>query len=141
MVFASRPDHASRWTAVESIAAKIRPGGARPPLDVVRSFIDAHREALGVEPICRVLQVAPSAYRRSAGEQREADRCCARATRDEALAAHIARVWQVNLQVDGADQVWRPFGRRGIVRGKVVRTTVLDATAPTRSRCPISRMF
>ena len=121
----------------------------------MRPFIDAHREALGVEPICRVLQVAPSAYRRYAAEQREPDRRCARAKRDEVLAAHIERVWQVNLQVYGADKVWRQLNRegitvarctvarlmrrlglRGIVRGKVVRTTVPDATAP----CPLDRV-
>ena len=121
----------------------------------MRPFIDAHREALGVEPICRVLQVAPSAYRRYAAEQREPDRRCARAKRDEVLAAHIERVWQANLQVYGADKVWRQLNRegitvarctvarlmrrlglRGIVRGKVVRTTVPDATAP----CPLDRV-
>jgi len=26
------------------------------------SFIDAHREVYGVEPICRVLPIAPSTY-------------------------------------------------------------------------------
>lgn len=28
----------------------------------MRSFIDQHRERFGVEPICKLLQVAPSAY-------------------------------------------------------------------------------
>ena len=37
-------------------------GGARPPVDQVIAYIDAHRDEFGVEPICRVLQVAPSTY-------------------------------------------------------------------------------
>jgi putative transposase len=121
----------------------------------VRAFIDEHRQALGVEPICKVLQVAPSAYRRHAAEQRDPTRRCARARRDEALMTHIERVWNDNLQVYGADKVWqqlkrkgltvarctverlmRRLGLRGVMRGKVVRTTVPDAKAP----CPLDRV-
>jgi transposase InsO family protein len=121
----------------------------------VRAFIDEHREVLGVEPICKVLQVAPSAYRRYAAEQRDPTRRCARARCDEALMAHIERVWNDNLQVYGADKVWqqlkregltvarctverlmRRLGLRGVMRGKVVRTTVPDAKAP----CPLDRV-
>lgn len=121
----------------------------------MRAFIDEHRKALGVEPICKVLQVAPSAYRRHAAEQRDPTRRCARARRDEALMADIERVWNDNLQVYGADKVWRQLkregitvarctverlmrrlGLRGVMRGKVVRTTVPDAKAP----CPLDRV-
>ena len=121
----------------------------------MRAFIDEHREVLGVEPICKVLQVAPSAYRRYAAEQRDPARRCARARRDESLMAHIERVWNENLQVYGADKVWqqlkregitvarctverlmRRLGLRGVMRGKVVRTTVPDAKAP----CPLDRV-
>ena len=52
-------------------------------------FIDAHRDTLGVEPICKVLQVAPSGYRRHASRRRDPDRRCARARRDEALYVFI----------------------------------------------------
>ncbi len=121
----------------------------------MNAFIDEHREALGIEPICKVLQVAPSAYRRHAAEQRDPARRCARARHDETLMAHIERVWNDNLQVYGADKVWqqlkregltvarctverlmRRLGLRGAVRGKVVRTTVPDAKAP----CPLDRV-
>ena len=37
-------------------------GGARPPTSVMVAFIDEHRDELGVEPICKALQVAPSTY-------------------------------------------------------------------------------
>ena len=39
-----------------------RAGGARPPTEVVVSFIGAHRSEYGVEPICNVLPIAPSTY-------------------------------------------------------------------------------
>lgn len=39
-----------------------RAGGARPPLAVMCAFADTHKQACGVEPTCRVLQIAPSGY-------------------------------------------------------------------------------
>ncbi|AVT13817.1 IS3 family transposase [Paracidovorax avenae] len=131
------------------------PGGARPPAQVLKDFIDKHRDAFGVEPLCKVLQVAPSAYRRHAALLREPHKRCARAHRDEMLMPQIERVWQANMQVYGADKVWRQLARegvvvarctverlmrrlglRGVMRGKVVRTTVGDAKAP----CPLDRV-
>ena len=121
----------------------------------MRAFIDKHRDAFGVEPLCKVLQVAPSAYRRHAALRREPHKRCARAQRDEMLMPQIERVWQANMQVYGADKVWRQLARegvvvarckverlmrrlglRGVMRGKVVRTTVGDAKAP----CPLDRV-
>lgn len=46
------------------------PGGARPPTQVLNDFVDKHRDVHGVEPICKVLQIAPSGYRRHAAQQR-----------------------------------------------------------------------
>ncbi|WP_295529216.1 IS3 family transposase [uncultured Pseudacidovorax sp.] len=136
-------------------SAFFAPGGARPPLEVVRAFIDQHRKAFGVEPLCKVLQVAPSAYRRHVALLREPSRRCARAKRDELLMPQIQRVWQANMQVYGADKMWRQLARegvvvarctverlmrsmglRGVMRGKVVRTTIGDAKAP----CPLDRV-
>ena len=118
-------------------------------------FIDEHRNAHGVEPICKVLQVAPSGYWRHAALLRKPQRRCARAIRDEALMPQIERVWEANMQVYGADKVWRQLARegtpvakctverlmrrqglRGVMRGKVVRTTVSDRKAP----CPLDRV-
>ncbi|WP_369822456.1 IS3 family transposase [Pseudacidovorax sp. RU35E] len=131
------------------------PGGARPPAQVLKDFIDKHRDAFGVEPLCKVLQVAPSAYRRHAALLREPHRRCARVQRDEMLMPQIQRVWQANMQVYGADKVWRQLARegvsvarctverlmrklglRGVMRGKVVRTTLGDAKA----QCPLDRV-
>ena len=119
------------------------------------AFIDAHRVTYGAEPICKALQVAPSNYWRHAAQSRNPALRCARAQRDDVLSAHVHRVWQANFQVYGAEKVWRQLrreqidvarctverlmrrdGLRGVVRGKVVRTTVADAKAP----CPLDRV-
>jgi len=84
-----------------------RAGGARPPLEVVKAYIDRHREAYGVEPICKVLQIAPSCYRRHAARQRNPALLCKRAQRDDVLMAEIERVWKASWQVYGADKVWK----------------------------------
>ncbi|KAF0102011.1 MAG: ISStmaD5 transposase B [bacterium] len=121
----------------------------------MRAFVDQHRDAHGVEPICKALQIAPSGYWRHAAQQRTPALRSARAQRDEVLAQEIERVWQANLQVYGADKVWRQLqreghavarctverlmrqqGLRGVIRGKVVRTTVSDAKAA----CPLDRV-
>ena len=94
-------------------------------------------------------------YRRHAALRREPQRRCARLQRDMALAPQIERVWQANLRVYVADKVWRQLARegisvarctverlmrhqglRGVMRGKVVRTTVSDSKAP----CPLDRV-
>ena len=59
-------------------------------------FVDELRGVHGVEPICRVLQIAPSGYRRHAAVRSDASLCCDRAKRDEALKPEIQRVWQTN---------------------------------------------
>jgi len=102
-----------------------------------------------------VLQVAPSAYRRHAARRRNPDLRSARAKRDEQLVWQIERVWQANLQVYGADKVWKQLNREGVSvarcsverlmrrqglqgarRGKTVRTTVSDRSAC----CPLDRV-
>jgi len=102
-----------------------------------------------------VLQIAPSGYWRHAAHQRNPQLRGARAKRDETLVPQVERVWQANKCVYGADKVWlqmnregikvarctverlmRRLGLRGVVRGKVVRTTISDAKAP----CPLDRV-
>ena len=121
----------------------------------MRSFIDQYRDTYGVEPICKVLQIAPSGYRRHAAQQRNPTLRCARAQRDDSLVPHIQRIWQANMQVYGADKVWRQLKREGVQaarctverlmkrlglegvrRGKVVRTTIPDPAAA----CPLDRV-
>jgi putative transposase len=121
----------------------------------LRAFIDQHRYTHGIEPICKVLQIAPSGYRQYVARQRDNVRLSKRAQRDAALVTHIERVWQANLRVYGADKVWmqmrregiavarctverlmRRLGLRGVIRGKVVRTTISDH----KTACPLDRV-
>lgn len=119
------------------------------------AFIDDHREAHGVEPICKVLQIAPSGYRRHAARRHDPAQSPARVQRDAALLPQIEQVWRVNLKAYGARKVWRQLKREGtptarctverlmrqqglvgVRRGKVVRTTTPDAKAA----CPLDRV-
>jgi putative transposase len=111
------------------------------------AFIDRHKDRFGVEPICRVLPIAPSAYH--AANHRPAS---ARAVRDAKLKAEIARVHAEHFGVYGARKVWRQLHREGVTvarctverlmgelglegvrRGKPRRTTTPDAAATPRA--------
>ncbi len=88
---------------------------------MIVEFVDANHHELGVEPICRVLsehgcKIAPSTF--YAAKARPPS---ARALRDEELKIHIARVYEENLLVYGADKVWAQLNREGI---RVARCTV-----------------
>jgi putative transposase len=115
----------------------------------VIAFIDDHREAYGVEPICRVLPIAPSTYHAHVARRRNPTEASPRARRDAELKKEIARVFEANLEVYGARKIWRQLGRegivvarctverlmrsmgiRGVVRGEPPRTTVPDKALP-----------
>ena len=85
------------------------------------TFIDAHREAYGVEPICEVLPIAPATYYRHQACQAHPETRARRAQRDVWLTAQIQRVWDENFAVYGPRKVWQQLGREGIV---VARCTV-----------------
>ena len=85
------------------------------------AFIDAHREAYGVEPICDVLPIAPSTYYEHRARACDPSRRSARVQRDDELRPQIRRVWNENLGVYGARKVWRQLGREGT---DVARCTV-----------------
>ena len=70
-------------------------------MEVLVDFIDAHRDELGVEPICRDLQVAPSTY--CAAEKRPPS---ARAVRDAVMAPVLLALWKANCSVDRAHKLW-----------------------------------
>jgi putative transposase len=119
------------------------------------AFIDDHRGAYGVEPICRVLPIAPSTYRAHVARRVDPGRLPARAKRDAVLMAEIRRVYEANFRVYGVRKIWRQLAREGItaarctvarlmramglqgvVRGKTVRTTIPDPGAV----CPLDRV-
>ncbi|WP_342585955.1 IS3 family transposase [Zhengella mangrovi] len=131
------------------------PGGARPPTEAMTAFIDEHREAYGVEPICRVLPIAPSTYHEHVAKRRDPSRMSARAQRDQALKPEVLRVFSENFAVYGARKVWRQMkregfniarctverlmtdlGLQGVIRGKPVKTTISDKAAP----CPLDQV-
>jgi len=125
----------------------------------MKAFIDDHRAAYGVEPICRVLPIAPSTYRAHAACLADPSRASARAKRDAILRSEIRRVWEENFRVYGVRKVWRQLhregidvarctvarlmaemGLRGVVWGKVVKTTISNPGTP----CPadhVNRRF
>lgn len=62
------------------------------------SFIDEHRPVFGVEPICRVLPIAPSTYYENIAKREDVDRLSVRARRDIALKIEIRRVFEENFR-------------------------------------------
>ena len=79
----------------------------------------------GVEPICTVLEVAPSTYYAA-----KARRPCRRRLRDAELEVEIRRVFDANYQVYGARKVWRQLNREGNIEGRARR---LAAQFPVRA--------
>ena len=61
------------------------------------AFIDDHRGAHGVEPICRVLPIAPSTYHDHLAKRADPEKMSARARRDQALKVEVARVFAENF--------------------------------------------
>lgn len=114
-------------------------------------FIDDQRGEHGVEPICKVLPIAPSTYYERADPARLSDRD----RRDAVLRPEIERIFEENWRVYGVRKVWHQLDRegftvarctvarlmkgmgiRGIIRGKPHKTTVPDKKAP----CPLDKV-
>ena len=121
---------------------------------MIVEFIDANREDFGVEPICSVLQVAPSSYYEAKSRPPSA-----RAVRDSQLKDALMQLWQDNYCVYGVrklhkaarraghqigrDQtarLMRSLGIAGARRNKKVRTTKADENA-ARHPDLVSRRF
>ena len=119
------------------------------------AFIDDHRGAHGVEPICKVLPIAPSTYHAHVAKRCDPAKLSARARQDAALKVDIWRVFEENFSVYGVRKVWRQLkregfdvarctvarlmramGLQGVIRGKSVKTTVSDKAAP----CPLDHV-
>ena len=122
-------------------------------------FIDDHRVVHGVESICRVLPIAPSTYYACLVVRADPSKGSARQQRDAVLRPKIQKVWDANWKVYGVRKAWRQLcregeavarctvarlmkgmGLRGVVRGKAMKTTIPDTSAP----CPrdkVNRVF
>ena len=102
----------------------------------------------GVEPICRVLPIAPSTYYAHVAQKLNPELRSNRARQDELLSGEIQRVYDENFRAYGVRKVWRQLhregivtarctverlmqalGLQGVVRGKKVRTTIPDEYA------------
>ncbi|MDB5377094.1 MAG: Integrase catalytic region [Rubritepida sp.] len=113
------------------------------------AFIDDHRGVYGVEPLCKVLPIAPSTYHAHAARRLDPSKLPARAKHDAALMPQIRRVFEENFRVYGVRKIWRQLlreghgvarctvarlmpnmGLQGVIRGKPVRTTTSDKAAP-----------
>ena len=124
-------------------------------MEAMTGFVDAYRDDYGVEPICRVIKIAPSTYHEHARRRQQPETAPARVRRDTELKQEIQRVFDENFQVYGARKVWRQLqreghdvarctverlmktmGLQGVIRGKPVRTTVSNKAAP----CPLDHV-
>ena len=118
-------------------------------------FIEDHRDDHGVEPICRVLPIAPATFYDNMAKRADPSRLSDRAKRDAELKPEIERVFEQNLKVYGVRKVWRQMHREGfdiarctvarlmkdigiegVIRGKRPRTTIPDKALP----CPLDRV-
>ncbi|HEY4896754.1 MAG TPA: IS3 family transposase [Solirubrobacteraceae bacterium] len=77
------------------------------------TYIDDHKASYGVEPICRLLEIAPSSY--YAAKRRPPS---AREIADGALSAEVARIHADNLGVYGVRKTWRALVRDGVSIGR-----------------------
>lgn len=119
------------------------------------AFIDDHRADYGVEPICRVLPIAPSTFHAADARRHRPDTAPPRVRRDAELKPEILRVFNENFGVYGVCKVWRQMRREGfdvarctverlmkamglsgVIRGKTIRTTIPDKSAP----CPLDKV-
>ncbi len=106
-------------------------------------YLDRHEDVYGIEPICRLPQVAPPTYH--AAKTRAPS---VRSVRDAVRAPRLHRLWSENFGVSGARKLWKAarhnghgVGRdqvarlmrwleiRGVNRSKKVRTTHPDSQA------------
>ena len=124
------------------------------------AFIDDYRAEYGVEPICRVLPIAPSTYYAHKTWAADPSSRSARARREELLRVEIGRVWDQNFAVYGAEKVWkqlrregirvarctvarlmREMGLRGAVRGRAFKTTTVAGETEARPADLVDRDF
>ena len=118
-------------------------------------FIEDHRADHGVEPICKVLPIAPATFYDHLAKRADPSRMSYRAQRDADLTPEIERVFEENLSVCGVRKIWHQIGREGfdiarctvarltkeigiegVIRGKNPKTTIQDKA----QSCPLDRV-
>jgi putative transposase len=124
-------------------------------------FIEEHRSAYGVEPICAVLPIAPSTYHEHARRRRDPERRPPRQKRDDELRVEVRRVHRESFEgTYGADKVWRQLRREGrsvarctverlmrveglcgVVRGRAFKVTTTPGNEAARPADLVHRQF
>ena len=132
------------------------PGGARPPVQAMIAFIDDHREAHGVEPICKVLADRPVDLSRPCRQARRSGEAvgaseagCGPEAGDRAASSRRTSRSMACARSGGScsargfdvarctvARLMRGMGLQGVIRGKPVRTTISDKAAP----CPLDHV-
>jgi len=125
----------------------------------VTAFIEEHRGQFGVEPMCKMLQIAQSTYYERRAIARDPDRASARAKSDAYLCTKINAAWKDNRKLYGARKIWhvllrdnedvarctverlmRDLGLKGVLRGKKIVTTNPDTSQPCTDD-KVNRLF
>lgn len=118
-------------------------------------FIEDHHVDHGVEPICRVLPIAPATLYDHLAKRANPDLLSERTKRDEELKPENEWVLEENLSVYGVRNIWqqkrwegfdivrctvarliKEIGIEGIILGKKPKTTIPDQALP----CPLHKV-
>jgi putative transposase len=96
------------------------------------AFIDDHREAHGVEPICKVLPIAPSTYHDHVAKRADPSKLSARASGTRRCAPRSERVFEENFEVYGVRKVWRQMQREGFDVARCTVARLMKDHGPSR---------
>jgi|TARA_R110002126_G_scaffold180501_2_gene329284 hypothetical protein len=77
-------------------------------------FIDVNKQEYGIEPICRVLPIAPLTYHRTKDLEECPDKRSLRSQHDDFYISEIKRIWQVSKWRYGACKVWQQMKADGL---------------------------
>src|SRR5579883_475384 len=89
-------------------------------------YVDRHKDRFGVEPICKLLQIAPSWYYEQKARQADPSRLPLRTRRDAELSGSIRRVWEENFRAYGARKVWRQLNREEVPVARCTLERLMD---------------
>ena len=123
-------------------------------------YIDRHKDRFGVEPICKMLPIAPATYYEMKARERDPSRLPRRHRRDAELCEHVQRVWRENFCAYGVRKTWkqlkreqisvarctvqrlmRKMGLSGAIRGKAFKVTTIPDTNAQRPADLVERQF
>jgi putative transposase len=121
----------------------------------VIDFMEDHHDNYGIEPMCRVLRIAPSTWYARKAQKADPGKRSDRAKADDAMSLKIRQVFEDNFGVYGVRKVWhqlrrqgedvgrdtvarlmKAMGLQGVIRGKPVRTTIQDK----KQSCPLDHV-